>query len=298
VLTLARVLLGIGLGSVLLAGLEAFSLWWPPARFATVSGILFAAGSLGALAAATPLALLEQALGWRTVFALAGVVVVMVGALLVARTPSTPSDSRAGVTAAPLGRAEYVDVARLMALLASYGGPLLAFQALWAGPLLFDVYGYDALRTGPMLVLLSLGITAGYALSGVLADRFGLFAATSAGALAFVAAQVLLAWQVEAALPLAFASFGSAGGLCVLALPNARRVLGAERSGRVTGAVNAAGIASAFVLQWAIGVVIAAGGASADAYRLALSATAALTLAGWLVYLPMRARVRASSPAS
>ncbi len=290
-LTVARVLIGVGLGSVRLAGLKAFSLWWPPARFATVAGLFFATGSLGALAAATPLALLEVALGWRTVFWLSAVVVVAAAVLLVARIPSTPPRPSGTAAAAPMGRGAYLDIARLMALQASFCGPTLAFQTLWAGPLLFDVFGYGAVQTGNLLVLMSLGVTAGYALSGVLADRFGLFAVTTAGALTFAAVQVVLAWQVEALLPYAFALFGLAGGHCVLALTNARRVLGSERSGRATGAVNAGGIGGVFVLQWGIGALVGASTDAADAYRLALSVTAALSLIGWLVYLPMRRRL-------
>ncbi|CAN5797391.1 MFS transporter [soil metagenome] len=290
-LTLARVLIGVGLGSVLLAGLKAFALWWPPARFATVAGIFFATGSLGALAAATPLALLEAALGWRAVFWVSSAVVMAAAVLLVARIPSTPPGATGAVDAPPLDRAAHRDVVRLMLLQASFCGPTLAFQTLWAGPLLFDVYGYDAVRAGNLLLLMSLGVTAGYGLSGILSDRFGLFRVTTIGALSFVVTQAVLAAHVEALLPLAFALFGFAGGHCVLALPNARRVLGAARSGRATGAVNAGGIGGVFVLQWAIGALVGATDDSATAYRIALSVTATLTLLGWLAYLPMRSRV-------
>jgi MFS family permease len=290
-LTVARVLLGVGLGSVLLAGLKAFSVWWPPSQFATVAGIYFATGSLGALAAATPLALLEAAIGWRTVFWLASGVVVAAGILLVTRIPNAPA--RVQVGTAPLDRGALGDVARIMVLAACMTGPPLAFQTLWAGPLLFDVYGYDAVRTGNLLLVMSLGITAGYGLSGALSDRFGLFAVTTAGTLTFMAAQVLLALHVEALLPFTFALFGVAGGHCVLGLPNARRLLGAARSGGATGAVNAAAILGVFLLQWAIGIVVGAVPERADAYRYALLATAAMTLVGWLVYLPAGLRVRA-----
>ena len=43
-LAVGRVLLGVGTGSVLLAGLKAFALWWPAHPFATISGVYFASG--------------------------------------------------------------------------------------------------------------------------------------------------------------------------------------------------------------------------------------------------------------
>jgi MFS family permease len=294
-LTVARVLLGVGTGSVLLAGLKAFSLWFPPTRYATVSGIYFATGSLGAFAAATPLALLEGAIGWRAAFLVAAALVTAAALLIALRSPSvgrrtadapapTASEPKAGATG---------DVLRLMLMTFFFTGPTLAFQTLWAGPLLFEVHGFDSVAAGNLLLLMSIGVTAGYAASGALADRFGLFEMTSAGAIAFVVMQLVLATHYAPILPAAFVLFGFTGGHCVLILANGRRLLGAARSGRATGAVNAAGIGGVFIAQWAIGIVVGAVAEPADAYRWALGATAALTLVAWLVYLPVGRRVRA-----
>ena len=298
-LTLGRVLLGVGLGSVLLAGLKAFSLWWPPQRFATVSGVFFATGSLGALAAATPLALLEAALGWRAAFWLFALAVLAVTAVVLSATPrgggrSARSDAPRETADAALG----ADLARLMLFGAAFTGPVLAFQTLWAGPLLFDVFGYDTIRTGNLLLLLSLGVTLGYAASGALADRFGLTRVSATALLAFALLQLLLAALVPWTLPLLLALFGFAGGHCILALSNARARVGALRSGRATGAVNAASIAGVFALQWAIGVVV---GRTPDdpaaGFRWALIATGLVSLVAWAAYLPLARRLRGERPA-
>ncbi len=306
-LTAGRLLLGVGLGSVLLAGLKAFSLWWPARRFATVSGVFYATGSLGALAAATPLALVEDVLGWRSVFWLAAAAVAASALLVVLLTPAgggrTHGAAPEAVGSARLGP----DLVRVMAFGACFTGPLLAFQTLWAGPMLFDVFGYDAVRTGNALLLLSLGVTAGYAASGTLADRFGLARVSALSLLTFALAQALLAAQLEGTLPWLLPLFGAAGGHCILALPNARRLMGSSRSGRATGTVNAASIGGVFALQWAIGVLVgrgaapgaleAAAGASetiagaAAGYRLALVVTSGLSLVALLAYLPLARRI-------
>jgi len=292
-LTLGRVLLGVGLGSVLLAGLKAFSLWWPPHRFATISGLFFATGSLGALVAATPLALLEAAIGWRSAFWLFALVVAIVTLAIVLATPRGGAPSQRTASVGPPGERPRTgsDVARLMLFGAAFTGPTLAFQTLWAGPMLFDVFGYDAVRTGNLLLLLSLGVTIGYAASGALADRFGLARVSSASLLLFTLTQLLLAAQVEWTLPLLLPLFGMAGGHCILALSNARRRSGAAASGRATGMVNAASITGVFALQWGIGVVVGASASPADGFRAALLVTSVLGLAAWVVYRPLGARL-------
>ncbi|MFN2322946.1 MAG: MFS transporter [Trueperaceae bacterium] len=281
VLALGRVLLGVGLGSVLLAGLKAFALWWPPHRYATVSGLYFAVGSLGALLAASPLAWANEAIGWRATFVVAAGVVAAVAAALALRTPSTPTRRVAATDAAAGGGGAGV-IATLMLLGFAFTGPAVGFQTLWAGPYLYDAFETDAATTGRLLLVLSLGISVGYAASGALADRFGLYRVTVVSALAFAAAQVALAAIDPARAPLAlvaavYAAYGVTGGHCVLVLANARALLGAARSGRATGAINAASIGGVFALQWGMGLVVEAYG-DADGYRVALVATAALTL--------------------
>ena len=56
------------MAGVLMGSLKIFSQWFPAHRFATVSGMLVGIGSLGALFAATPMAWLNSAFGWRCRF--------------------------------------------------------------------------------------------------------------------------------------------------------------------------------------------------------------------------------------
>src|SRR5512139_1704910 len=60
-----RLLLGVGMACNLMGPLKLVMEWFPPSTFATVSGLLYAIGTLGNIVAATPLVLLVEQLGWR-----------------------------------------------------------------------------------------------------------------------------------------------------------------------------------------------------------------------------------------
>ena len=297
-LTLGRVLLGVGLGSVLLAGLKAFALWWPAHRYATVSGLYFAVGSLGALLAASPLAWANATIGWRASFVAAAVVVGLVAVVLALRTPSTPTrrDPSTAAGAEPrrarCGRRDRDPDAPRFRL----HGPGRGVPDALGRPLPVRRVRTDAATTGRLLLVLSLGITVGYAASGALADRFGLYRVTVIAALAFVADAGGAGRDRPAA------SAARAGGRRVRRVRRHRRplrlgarqrpraLLGAARSGRGTGAINAASIGGVFVLQWGMGVVVESLG-GADGYRVALVATAALTLVALAVHAAARRRL-------
>ena len=57
-LTAARALIGLGVSGCLMASFSAFVLWYPPERIATMNGVAFASGMLGAVAATVPLEML------------------------------------------------------------------------------------------------------------------------------------------------------------------------------------------------------------------------------------------------
>ena len=67
-LTLARAVMGLGVSAGLMAALSAFALWYPADRLATLNGVAFACGMLGAIAVTVPLEYLLRSVGWREVF--------------------------------------------------------------------------------------------------------------------------------------------------------------------------------------------------------------------------------------
>jgi sugar phosphate permease len=67
-LTFGRVLLGIGMACNFMGALKLLTLWFEPRQFATLSALVVSLGTLGNIAAATPLVLLVGWVGWRHSF--------------------------------------------------------------------------------------------------------------------------------------------------------------------------------------------------------------------------------------
>ena len=67
-----RTLVGIGVAMLFVPTMKVLAEWFRVQEFAMMTGILMAVGGIGSLIAATPLALLSSAIGWRWSFIAVG----------------------------------------------------------------------------------------------------------------------------------------------------------------------------------------------------------------------------------
>ena len=180
---LGRVLLGIGMACNLMGTLKLLTTWFGPATFATLSGITLSIGTLGNMAATTPLVLLVQGLGWRMAFTLvAGINLVQILILYTVVRDRPPEGVSSGST--PRFEMRMKDIlAGLQMLFAkkdywiiSCGaffryGVFAAVQTLWAGPYLINAMGLSPLSAGNLLFLLNIALIVGGPTWGNLSDR-------------------------------------------------------------------------------------------------------------------------------
>lgn len=297
-LALGRALIGVGMAGILMGALKAFSRWFEPHRFATVSGLLVGIGSSGALVAATPLAWLNQAIGWRAVFAGGALAIALCALALMLWVRNTPPGAAwpAGGAGRNGLRSVFADPRfwRIAPFNLFLTGGLLAFQGLWAGPYLFDVLGLGPVAAGNMLLLLGGGAIAGYVATGWMGDRFGLGRVVLTCGWLFALAQLLLALRPP--LPVVAGSYvllGFAGATNIVLLAHVRRIFAPTITGQVISAVNLFGIGGTFLLQWAMGLIIgqfpvdAAGRYPPAAHTAALALTLLGTLLTLLWYRPL-----------
>jgi MFS family permease len=178
----SRILLGIGMACNMIGTLKLLTVWFHPRHFATLTGVVFAVGYLGNMAATTPLAFLVQKIGWRPAFqfmAFLYLFLLIVFYVLV-KEKGAPSGTQPEFTAEPSGRTLFSNLRHLfqnkdywiisMATAVSYG-IFAAFQTLWAGPYLMEVLHLSAITTGNLIFFLNLGLILGGPGWGFFSDR-------------------------------------------------------------------------------------------------------------------------------
>jgi len=183
-LTFGRVLLGIGMACNFMGSLKLLTLWFEPRQFATLSALVVSLGTLGNIAAATPLVLLVGWVGWRHSFLIiAGFTLVLAlvflavvreragGTGAAASGEETDARPRVSQTLAQawdlFHRKDYWIIS--LATFCRYG-IYAAVQALWAGPFLIHVLKLPAVTAGNILFLMSIGLIVGCPVCGWLSD--------------------------------------------------------------------------------------------------------------------------------
>jgi len=287
---------GLFSGRLLIGAAAAFSLvgtmavagrWFPPRRFALLSGFAMLMGMVGAVFGQAPLSLLIDAQGWRTATLLLALAAFALAAAAwgTVRDGERPAGNRqvlAGLGAVLANRQTWlVAVAGL-----GTTGPLLGFAGLWGVPYLAVSHGLDREAAAAVTSAVFVGFGAGAPLLGWLSDRIGrrrpllvaglLLCASGMAAIAFVPGL-----PVSALGALCFLC-GLGGAAQIVGFAMARELNPARASGTAVGAVNGLVTAGGALYQPLLGWLLdlgwtgrlAAGARVYDleAYRLAFAA--------------------------
>jgi predicted MFS family arabinose efflux permease len=300
----ARAIIGIGVSACLMASFTAFVLWYPPERIATMNGVAFSAGAVGAMTATVPLEMLLRVWPWRDAFMLIVAATLAVSVVLWLWVPEKSAQRRGdwreqrrgsewGGLLRGLGELLADPAFRRIAIclgLSQFAA--VALQTLWIATWLRDVAGYSQAEVARGLLAVNVAMIVGYMTFGRAADvvqrrgqsplpllLFGVGLSSASLLLIIVGVKSLLLWCV----------FVAAGTAVVLGYAILSRRYPAEMSGRANTAINVFGFVGMFSGQWGIGLVLdlwppSATGYAAEAYPWALGMVWAAQLAG-LVWL-------------
>jgi len=294
----ARALIGLGVSGCLMASLTAFALWYPAERMATMNGVAFASGMLGAIAATVPLEILLRTLHWREVFYGIVVLTILVSLALfwvvpervAARHRETLRDQLRGFLRIARDPAFW----RAAICIGASQLAAVSLGTLWVATWLRDVAGYSQAEIARALLVFSVAMIGGYIAFGQTADaiqrRGGSTVPLLAGGIAASSlCLALLALGVHTGALTVWALLFAAATGAVLAYPLLGRRYPKEMAGRVNTALNVCVFVGMFSGQWAVGLILnlwpqTPAGYAPEAYAWALGTLWLVQFAGlaWL----------------
>jgi sugar phosphate permease len=272
-----RFLVGLGVSVVFVGFMRANADWWSERRYGFISGLTVFLGNVGAILAASPLAVLLAHASWRTIFIVIGVFSILIAALthlLVRDRPEHmgfPSlrEMEGQPAHAPRSRHWWHDLLEVLRnreiwpgffVSAGLGAGALALVGLWGVPLLIDVHGLPRAQASLYPTLMLATFAVGCLVFGVASDRLGrrkpvLMTACFATALTWLAL-VALHWGPGWSGLTLFGLLGFWTGGFIVTFGAAKEVVPPSIAGMGIAVVNTGSFLGAAVVQPAFGALL------------------------------------------
>ncbi len=292
-LVAGRALIGVGAAVTLMASFQAFLLWYPAERIATVNSRAFAVGILGFITVSMPLEAALRVTSWRVaVFAFALLALAAAVAIFLAvperreRPPATKGLGLAAIVTVVTDAA----FLRVVAMASTGQAALVSLSTLWMATWLRDVAGYDRAAVAEALLVVSIAMIAGFLFFGRIADararrRTALPPLIATGIGLSSACLGLLALGVTTGALALWAAFTFFASAATLGYSIVSRRFPKELAGRVNTTLNTFVFGAMFLVQWALGLILdqwprSGEGYAPQAYGWALGAVWLTQLAG------------------
>jgi predicted MFS family arabinose efflux permease len=293
-LIVGRALIGLGVSVCLMGSFQAFALWYPKERLATINSRAFAVGILGAMTVSVPLEMALRVSDWRSVAAFFALVTLAASAALFFAAPERKRAAAHDSLAVALGgvRTLLANAAfrRTVVMVSASQCAAMSLATLWIATWLRDVAGYDAVQIGRALLAVNCALIAGFLVFGRLAE---LRTRRGASMLPLIVGGVgtasvclaLLALGVTVGALALWAIFTFASSSATLAYALLLRRFPTDMAGRLNTTLNSFVFLALFLGQWAVGLVLelwprSGAGYPAEAYHWALGTLWLLQLAG------------------
>ena len=294
-LLLGQALIGVGCAPAFLVCTVFIARHFAPQRFAAISGVAMALGTLGMLFTGTPLAWLVQQSSWRMGFGVLAGLAALAWLLIFWKVhePAQPIDDaapRESVLEAVRGFGALFllpHTAGIMLLALMTYASFLTLRGLWLGPLLIERHGYSLVASGNVAMLSSLVSLFSPAFFGRLDPgptrrRRWLLGFTALLAALFAAMGFLHAEWLDVGGSVAV---GLLSGYMVLQYSDVRSAYAPAVTGRAMAVFTMALFLGVALMQWVTGVAASIAAAQgADAYVAVMLTIAAMLGVGALAF--------------
>lgn len=271
-----RLLIGGSVAVAFVCLLKLAASWFPPQRFAMVTGLALFCGIIGAVFAGTPLRIFVDQFGWRSVMLFSAAITVLIGTgtwLFVRDSPEEkgyrdfiplPSHPAAkkdsGIIADVLHVFTYRNIVLLFVIPGGIVGCVLTFSGLWGVPYLTSLHGVSptaaATLTSALLVAWAIGGPFFGWLSDRMRNRKKLYLIGCAISVTGWATLILLRdISLSTLIPLLLIT-GFSSGCMIISFAFAKESVPTHLAGTVSGVINMGVMAGPMILQPAVGWIL------------------------------------------
>lgn len=260
---IATALIGIGCSPALMAPFYIFIRNYDAAKLATLTSVFIALGTLGNIGSSEPLAAAIELWGWRNSALAIGVVVVLIGAgiLALVKDPekiSADSENKGG----------YLQLIKIRQLWPIFPIILCGYMVAaglrgsWIGPFHKDLFNYDTLEIGRVTLYMSIALALGTLFYGPLDRIFNtrkrvIMVGNLIVFITCIAMAIYLPSDPFWAM-IAFVVIGFFGASYAVQMAHGKAFVPAHLTGRGVTLLNFCSIGGAGIFQWASGPVVEA----------------------------------------
>jgi predicted MFS family arabinose efflux permease len=298
-LWIGRALIGAGVCACLMAAFKGFREWFEPHMQSRLAAWMLVAGTSGVLTTTVPVQWLVAQIGWRPVFIIFAVLLLLSSLALWFGLPKTVNQ------ASPQGEQSlgYRDVIRepyfwRMSLLGIvFVGGFVALQSLWIGPWMTAVLGMTPQGAAEKLFLFNVVLMLAYLGLGSLLPKMEAKGASIASlAIGFntigLVALALIAVFVNPTSWLIWLVVAITTTVNTLVQPHVSMYFPKSLAGRANAFFNLLIFAGAFLLQWGFGALVevfkSGGTAQVQAYQNSLLVYVGLGVVTLVVFIVWR----------
>ncbi len=272
--SVARAIIGFGVGGVYVPAIKAFSQWFRKKEFSFMIGLLMSVGNFGAVIATTPLAWSVDLWGWRiTFYVIGGITLILAFVALVftrdkrdPQTPASPANSADGEVFPESSVSQILVSGRLWLMATIFlgiYGTVLTFQGLWATPFLMSALGIARIHASKLNMLIPIGFIIGSPLIGWLSERLSWPKITTLRVIMFIniiswiGITFCHAWLGAVGLSVMLLCMGFVGGGFISVFWGVIRETTPEKNlGMVSGLLNPAPFLGVAVFQVITGTIL------------------------------------------
>jgi len=177
---IARFMIGLGSAFAFVGTLKLIANWFPPERFALLTGLLVTVGMFGAISGESPLAYMISHIGWRNSMSLLGsigLILAIIIFLVIRDYPDGKKPAYHSTSRSVIRDLIHVIKNKQLWLVAIYGGlmymPTPTLCGLWGVPFLMTEYHLSPTTAAATISLIFFGWAVGSPLWGGISDKIG-----------------------------------------------------------------------------------------------------------------------------